>query len=83
MHSAIAAEEIDDPRSALQALALRATVQQPSPSSLFLEATANDDLHQTTQAVGLYKQFLAAAHGALPDQELRARQRLATLEHRK
>jgi predicted Zn-dependent protease len=83
MHLAIAAEEIDDPRSALQALALRATVQQPSPSSLFLEATANDDLHQTTQAVELYKKFLSAAHGALPDQESQARQRLAALEHRK
>jgi Tfp pilus assembly protein PilF len=80
---AIAAEEIDDPRTALQALALRATVQQPSPSSLFLEATANDDLHQTTQAVELYKQFLAAAHSALPDQESQARQRLAALQHRK
>ncbi|MDP9051437.1 MAG: tetratricopeptide repeat protein [Acidobacteriota bacterium] len=83
MRLAIAAEEIDDPRSALQALALRATVQQSSPSSLFLEATANDELHQTTQAVDLYKQFLAAAHGALPDQELRARERLAALQHRK
>ena len=80
---AIAAEQIDDPKSALQALALRAKVQQPSPSSLFLEATANDDLHQTTQAVALYKRFLAAANGSLPDQESQARQRLAALEHRK
>jgi Flp pilus assembly protein TadD len=80
---AVASEEIDDPRSALQALALRATVQQPSPTSLFLEATANDDLHQTTQAVELYKKFLAAANGSLPDQESQAHQRLAALEHRK
>jgi Tfp pilus assembly protein PilF len=80
---AIASEEIDDPRSALQALALRATVQQPSPASLFLEATANDDLHQNTQAVELYKKFLAAANGSLPDQESQVRQRLAALEHRK
>ncbi len=80
---AFASAEIDDPRSALQALALRATVQPPSPASLFLEATANDDLHQTTQAVELYKKFLAAANGSLPDQESQARQRLAALEHRK
>jgi tetratricopeptide (TPR) repeat protein len=80
---AVASEEIDDPRSALQALALRATVQQPSPASLFLQATANDDLHQTTQAVELYKRFLAAANGSLPDQESQARQRIAALEHRK
>jgi Tfp pilus assembly protein PilF len=80
---AFAAEEIDDPATTLQALALRATVQQPSLSSLFLQATANDDLHHSTQAADLYKQFLAAAHGTLPDQESQARRRLSELEHRK
>jgi len=64
----------------LQALALRATVQPPSPSSLYLEATANDALHQSTQAVEFYKQFLAAAAGKFPDQESQARQRLAVLQ---
>jgi cytochrome c-type biogenesis protein CcmH/NrfG len=82
-HLAFAAEEIDDPATTLQALALRATVLPPSASSLFLAATANDDLHHSTQAVDLYKQFLAAAHGTLPDQESQARRRLAELEHRK
>jgi Tfp pilus assembly protein PilF len=82
-HLAFAAAEIDDPRSTLQALSLRATVQPPSPSSLFLEATANDDLHQTSRAVELYKKFLAAAGGNFPDQESQARQRLALLEHAK
>jgi len=82
-HLAFAASEIDDPRVALQALTLRATVQPPSPSTLFLGATANDTLHQSTQAVDLYKQFLAAAHGKFPDQEAQARKRLAALEHRK
>ena len=82
-HLAFAAAEIDDPRITLQALALRATVQQPSPSSLFLEATANDNLHQNGKAAALYKQFLAAAHGTLPDQELQARTRLAALQHTK
>jgi Tfp pilus assembly protein PilF len=82
-HLAFAAAEIDDPRITLQALALRAKVQQPSPSSLFLQATANDDLHQTAQAVGLYRQFLAVAKGTLPDQESQARQRLAALAHTK
>jgi tetratricopeptide (TPR) repeat protein len=80
---AFAAQEIDDPRTTLQALAMRAKVQQPSPSSLFLEATANDDLHHSTQAADLYKQFLAAAHGTLPDQESQARRRLSELEHSK
>jgi predicted Zn-dependent protease len=79
-HLAFAAAEIDDPKMTLQALALRATVQPPSPASLFLEATANDALHQSSKAVALYKQFLAAAKGSLPDQESQARQRLAALE---
>jgi len=82
-HLAFAASEIDDPRVALQALTLRATVLPPSPSTLFLGATANDTLHQSTKAVDLYKQFLAAAHGAFPEQEAQARKRLAALEHRK
>jgi Flp pilus assembly protein TadD len=82
-HLAFAASEIDDPRMTLQALALRATVQQPSPSSLYLEATANDALHQTSKAVQLYKQFLAAAGEDFPDEESQARQRLAALESRK
>jgi len=82
-HLAFAALEIDDPRMTLQALSLRATVQPPSPSSMFLEATANDVLHRNTQAVDLYKKFLAAAGGEYPDQESQARQRLAALEHAK
>lgn len=82
-HLAFAAEEIDDPRTTLQALSLRATVQPPSPPSLYLEATANDDLHQTTKAVELYKRFLAAAGGIYPDQESQARKRLAELSHAK
>ena len=79
-HLAFAAAEIDDPRMTLQALALRATVLPPSPSTLFLGATANDSLHQNRQAVDLYKQFLAAAHGDFPDQESQARRRLTVLE---
>ncbi len=82
-HLAFAAAEIDDPRTTLQALSLRATVQPPSPSSLFLEATANDALHQSSRAVVLYQQFLASAAGSFPDQESQARQRLAELTHTK
>jgi Tfp pilus assembly protein PilF len=82
-HLAFAAAEIDDPRTTLQALSLRATVQQPTPPSLFLEATANDDLHQSSKAVELYKRFLAAAGGKYPDQESQARKRLAELSHAK
>ena len=83
LHLAFAASEADDPRITLQALALRATVQQPSPASLFLEATANDALHQSSKAAELYKRFLAAANGNLPDQENQARKRISELAHAK
>jgi predicted Zn-dependent protease len=82
-HLAFAAAESDDPRTTLEALSLRATVLPPSPSTLFLEATANDTLHQISKAADLYGQFLAAANGTLPDQETQARQRLAALSPRK
>jgi Flp pilus assembly protein TadD len=62
----------------------------PSPAAfadaathLAFQATANDDLHQSSQAAAFYKQFLAAANGSLPDQESQARRRLAELEHSK
>ena len=82
-HLAFAAAEIDDPRTTLQALALRATVLPPSPSTLFLEAEANDTLHQNARAIDLYRQFLAAAGTDYPDQAAQARQRLAVLAPRK
>jgi predicted Zn-dependent protease len=82
-HLAFAASEIDDPRGVLQALSLRSTVLPPSPSTLFLEAAADDTLHQSAKAVDLYKQFLALAHGEYPQQESQARQRLAALQHTK
>jgi predicted Zn-dependent protease len=78
-HLAFAAAQIDDPRTTLQALALRATVLPPSPSTLFLEASANDSLHQISKAIDLYRQFLAAAGTDYPDQAAQARQRLAAL----
>ena len=78
-HLAFAAAEIDDPRTTLQALALRATVLPPSPSTLYLEASANDSLHQIARAIDLYRQFLAAAGTDYPDQAAQARQRLAAL----
>ncbi len=78
-HLAFAAAGIDDPRTTLQALALRATVLPPSPSTLFLEAMANDTLHRNARAIDLYRQFLAAAGTDYPDQAAQARQRLAAL----
>jgi Tfp pilus assembly protein PilF len=83
LHLAFAAQDIDDPRTTLQALALSATVQPPSPPALFLEATADEALHQSSQAVEAYKKFLAASAGKYPEQESQARQRLAVLPHAK
>ena len=83
MHLAFAAQEIDDPRETLRALELRATVSPPSLAALFLEATARDALHQSSQALDLYKRFLAEAHGTLPEQETKARERVAALGSRR
>ncbi len=80
-HLAFAATRNNDPKGALQALALRATVVPNSPASLFLQATAHDSLHQKHEAVVSYRAFLAMANGKLPDEEFEARHRLVTLEH--
>ena len=80
---AFASSENNDPTGSLQALALRATVLPPTPSTLFLAAIALDKLHRTKQAQQAYKEFLAASNGALPDQEFEARHRLIALEHTK
>jgi Tfp pilus assembly protein PilF len=82
-HLAFAASANNDPKATLQALSLRATVLPNSPSSLFLEATARDKLHQNKQATDLYKQFLSVANGKFPDEEWEARHRLIALEHMK
>jgi Tfp pilus assembly protein PilF len=83
LHLAFAAQDIDDPKTTLQALALSATVQPPSPPALFLEATADEAMHQSRQAAEAYKKFLAASGGRNPEQESQARQRLAVLQHAK
>lgn len=80
-HLAFAASENADPAECLRALALRATVAPPSPSSLFLEAISHDKLRQKKEAIDAYKRFLAAAGGKFPNQEFQARHRLVALNH--
>ena len=80
-HLAFAASANNDPAAVLHALSARATVLPQSPSTLFLEATANDKLHRTRQSKELYKQFLSVAGGKFPDEEWEARHRLIALEH--
>jgi predicted Zn-dependent protease len=80
-HLAFAASENNDPATCLQALAIRATVLPPTPSSLFLEAISYDKLRQRKPAAEAYRRFLAAANGHFPDQEFQSRHRLVALEH--
>jgi tetratricopeptide (TPR) repeat protein len=80
-HLAFAASRNHDPHVTLQALTARATVLPNSPSSLFLEATAHDTLHESKEAARAYRAFLTAANGKFPDQEFQARHRLIALDH--
>jgi len=58
---------------------MRAKFAPENPASLFLWATAYDNLHQTKPAADYYQRFLAAAQGKFPDQEWQAKHRLAAL----
>jgi tetratricopeptide (TPR) repeat protein len=80
-HLAFAASKNHDPKACLQALAARASVLPNSPTSLFLEATAHDSLHENTEAAKAYRAFLVLAGGKFPDQEFEARHRLLALNH--
>jgi Tfp pilus assembly protein PilF len=78
---AFAASKNHDPKTCLQALAERATVLPNSPTSLFLEATARDTLHENKQAIVAYKAFLELSAGKFPDQEFEVRHRLVALNN--
>ncbi len=76
---AFAASELHQYQAELDALAMRAKFAPENPASLFLWATAYDNLHQTKPAADYYQRFLAAAQGKFPDQEWQAKHRLAAL----
>ncbi len=80
-HLAFAASKNNDPQTCLAALDARSTVLPNSPTSLFLQATALDKLHQNKQAIASYKAFLALAAGKFPDQTFEAQHRILALEH--
>ena len=82
-HLAFAASNNNDPQTTLRAIELRATVLPPSPSAMFLSATAYDKLHDFKHAADLYQQFLSAAGGKFPDEEFEARHRLVAIQNRK
>lgn len=64
----------------LHALSVRSKYAPENPSTLFLWATAYDNLRQNKAAAEYYHRFLAAANGKYPDQEWQARQRLLIVE---
>lgn len=77
---AFAASKLGLYREELSALSMRSKYAPENPSSLFLWATAYDNLHQTKAAAEYYHRFLAAAQGKFPDQEWQAKHRLVALE---
>ena len=79
---AFADSELHDSRDELAALSMRSKFAPETPASLFLWATAYDNLHQSKQAADYYHRFLAAAQGKFPDQEWQARHRLIALGYK-
>lgn len=77
---AFAASKLGRYQEELAALSMRSKFAEENPSTLFLRATAYDNLHQTRAAAEYYHQFLAAAQGKYPDQEWQAKHRLVALE---
>ena len=77
---AFADSELHQYTDELHALSMRSKYAPDNPPTLFLWATAYDNLHQSKAAVGYYQKFLAAARGKYPDQEWQAKHRLAALE---
>ena len=80
-HLAFAASKNNDPQTSLAALDARSTVLPNSPTSLFLQATAHDKLHQNKQAIAAYRAFLAIAGDKFPDQTFEAQHRIIALQH--
>jgi tetratricopeptide (TPR) repeat protein len=76
---AFADSETHQYQDELAALTTRSKYAEENPASLFLWATAYDNLHQRKPAADYYQRFLAAAQGKFPDQEWQAKHRLAAL----
>lgn len=77
---AFADSKLERYQDELTALSMRSKFASENPSTLFLWATAYDNLHQTKSAAEFYHRFLAAAQGQFPDQEWQAKHRLVALE---
>ncbi|HEY2912007.1 MAG TPA: tetratricopeptide repeat protein [Candidatus Angelobacter sp.] len=76
---AYAAEQNKNYQLTIRALDARAKFQPDTPGTLFLRATAYDNLRMYKPAAENYKLFLKAAAGKFPDQEFQARHRLKAI----
>jgi len=76
---AYAAEQNKNYELTIRVLDARARLQPETPATLFLRATAYDNLRMYKPAAANYKLFLAAAGGKFPDQEFQARHRLKAI----
>ena len=77
---AYAAQQNKNYELAIRALDTRAKLQQETPATYFLRATAYDSLRMYKPAAENYKLFLAAAGGKFPEQEFQARHRLKAIQ---
>jgi tetratricopeptide (TPR) repeat protein len=80
---AFAAGENKNYPLAIGALNKRATLLPETPITLFLRATAYDNLRDYKDAALNYHKFLEIAQGKFPDQEWQARHRLVAIEPKK
>jgi tetratricopeptide (TPR) repeat protein len=76
---AYAAEQNKNYELTIRALDARAKLQADTPATLFLRATAYDNLRMYKPAAANYKLFLEVAGGKFPDQEFQARHRLKAI----
>lgn len=74
-----AAEQNKNYELTLRALDARAKLEPETPATLFLRATAYDNLRMYKPAAENYKLFLKVAGGKFPDQEFQARHRLKAI----
>jgi tetratricopeptide (TPR) repeat protein len=76
---AYAADQNKNYQLTIRALDARAKLQPETAGTLFLRATAYDNLRMYKPAAENYKLFLKAAAGKFPDQEFQARHRLKAI----
>src|SRR6476646_1364295 len=76
---AYAAEQNKNYELTIRVLDARAKLQPETPGTLFLRATAYDNLRMYKPAADNYKLFLKATGGKYPDQEFKARHRLKAI----